>query len=96
LSSTPIQVIMVVLAMGICFGIFWVAAVGYASEAAPPGLSATAQALMGAGMTGLGWSLGSVAAGYLWDNINGHAIFFFSAVMAVLAALIFRLGSRAV
>jgi PPP family 3-phenylpropionic acid transporter len=94
LSQTPTQVIVVVLGSGISYGIFWVAAVGYASEAAPPGLSATAQALMGAALIGLGWSLGSVMAGYLWDNLNGHAVFFFAALMAVLATLIFWQGSR--
>jgi MFS family permease len=94
LSTTPTQVILTVLGTGVCFGIFWVAAVGYASDAAPPGLSATAQALVGAGMTGLGWSIGSVISGYLWDNLGGQAIFFFSATVALLALLIFWLGSR--
>ena len=94
LSHTPTLVIISVLGSGICFGTFWVAAVGYVSEAAPPGLSATAQALMGAAMVGLGWSLGSVTAGYLWDNLNGHAVFFFAALAAVLGTLIFWLGSR--
>jgi len=93
LSTTPTQVIFVVLGNGICFGIYWVAAVGYASYAAPPGLSATAQALVGAGFSGLGWSLGSVAAGNLWDLFGGHMVFFFSASMAMLAMLIFWLGS---
>jgi MFS family permease len=96
LGTTPTQIIMVVLGAGICFGIFWVAAVGYASDAAPPGLSATAQALMGAGMVGLGWSIGSVISGYLWDNLSGHAIFFFAAMMALLALLVFWLGSKEV
>jgi len=94
LSTTPTQVIFVVLGNGICFGIYWVAAVGYASYAAPPGLSATAQALVGAGFSGLGWSLGSVAAGNLWDLFGGHMVFFFSASMAMLAMLIFWLGSN--
>jgi PPP family 3-phenylpropionic acid transporter len=93
LSSTPILAIISVLGMGISFGIFWMAAVGYASSAAPPGLSATAQTLMGAALLGLGWSLGSVVAGYLWD-INPHVVFFFAASMAVLAAGVFGLGSR--
>ena len=78
--------------MGICFGVFWVAVVGYASEAAPQGLNATAQSLMGAAMSGLGWSLGSVCAGYLWDLANGHVVFFFAALMAILALIIFSLG----
>lgn len=93
-SPTAIWLILFSPGMGACFGFFWVAAVGYASEAAPPGLSATAQALMGAAMSGLGWSLGSVIAGYLWDNTNGHIVFFFSAAMAVLGLLVFWLGSR--
>lgn len=94
LSPTPIQVIITVLAMGICFGSFLQAAVNYASEAAPPGVSATAQALMGAAQSGLGWSLGSVATGYLWDTLGGHTVFFFAGGMVILATLIFWLGSR--
>ena len=94
LSTTPTQMIFIVLGNGVCFGIYWVAAVGYASYAAPPGLSATAQALMGAGFSGLGWSLGSVVAGNLWDIFGGHMVFFFSASMAMLALLIFWLGSK--
>jgi PPP family 3-phenylpropionic acid transporter len=94
LSPTATWLILFAPGMGTCFGFFWVAAVGYASEAAPPGLSATAQALMGAAMSGLGWSLGSVVAGYLWDNTNGHVVFFFAAAMAVLGLLSFWLGSR--
>jgi MFS family permease len=94
MSATPTQFILVVLGNGICFGIFWVAIVGYASSAAPPGLSATAQAVMAAALTGLGWSMGSVISGYLWDNFSGHAIFFFAAAMALAALLIFWIGSR--
>jgi PPP family 3-phenylpropionic acid transporter len=93
-STTPTQVIFVVLGNGICFGIYWVAAVGYASQAAPPGLSATAQALLGAGFSGLGWSLGSMVAGNLWDYSGGQMVFLFSAAMALLAVLIFWLGSN--
>jgi PPP family 3-phenylpropionic acid transporter len=95
LSLTATLVIILLPGVGISFGFFWIAAVGYASESAPPGLSATAQALMGAAMSGLGWSLGSVVAGYLWDNASGHAVFFFAAVMALLATLIFWLSNRA-
>lgn len=94
LVSTPTLIIAVLPGLGICYGFFWVAAVGYASSAAPPGLSATAQALMGAAMSGLGWSLGSVAAGYLWDRTDGHMVFFFTAFVALLAALIFWWGQR--
>jgi MFS family permease len=93
LAPTPALVISVLPGMGLCFGLFWVAAVGYASEAAPPGLSATAQALMGAAQSGLGWSLGSVIAGYLWDQTNGHVVLFFAATTVLLATLIFWWGN---
>jgi MFS family permease len=94
LAPTPTLIIAVLPGIGICFGFFWVAAVGYASQAAPPGLSATAQALMGAVQSGLGWSIGSVIAGYLWDQTNGHIVFFFAAFTMLLATLIFWLGNR--
>lgn len=94
LAPTPTLVIMALAGNGVCFGFFWVAAVGYASEAAPPGLSATAQALMGAAQSGLGWSLGSVLAGYLWDLTNGHWVLFFSALCVALGAVIFWWGNR--
>ncbi len=95
LAPTPTLIIAAIPGTGACFGFFWVAAVGYASEAAPPGLSATAQVLMGAAQSGLGWSLGSVMAGYLWDQTNGHIVLSFAAVCMALAALIFWLGNRA-
>ncbi|MBN1430050.1 MAG: MFS transporter [Anaerolineae bacterium] len=94
LSPTPALAIVAVLGIGVCYGIFWMSAVDYVSSVAPPGLGATAQTLFGAAMLGLGWSIGSVVAGYLWDVISPHAIFFFAAGTATLAALVFGMGSR--
>lgn len=94
LAQTPLLILAVVPGSGLCFGFFWVAAVGYASETAPPGLSATAQTLMGAAQSGLGWALGSVVAGYLWDLTDGHVVLFFAAATVGLAALIFWAGNR--
>jgi PPP family 3-phenylpropionic acid transporter len=94
LAPTPSLVIIILPGMGLCFGFFWVSAVSYVSESAPPGLGATAQALSGAVQSGLGWSLGSVVAGYLWDHTNGHVVFFFAASVFFLAMLIFWLGNR--
>lgn len=94
LAPTPALIIIVLPGMGLCFGFFWVAVVSYVSESAPPGLSATAQALSGAAQSGLGWSLGSIVAGYLWDRTNGHVVFFFAASVFFLAMLIFWVGNR--
>ena len=93
-STSATMVIIVVSGLGLCFGFFWIAAVGFASDSAPAGLSATAQALMGAALTGLGWSIGSVIAGYLWDLAGGEAVYFFAASAAFLAAVIFSIGNR--
>jgi hypothetical protein len=49
---------------------------------------------MGAAQSGLGWALGSVVAGYLWDLANGHVVLFFAAATMALAALIFWMGNR--
>ncbi|MBN1310113.1 MAG: MFS transporter [Anaerolineae bacterium] len=94
LSPTPILIVVCTFGIGICFAIFWVSTVGYVSSIAPPGLGATAQALMGAAFGGLGQSLGSVVAGYLWDGVGGKAVFLFAAFCALLAALIFGVGGR--
>jgi PPP family 3-phenylpropionic acid transporter len=94
LSQTPTLAILSVLGIGICYGIFWVSAVDYVSSVAPPGLGATAQTLFGAALLGLGWSIGSVAAGYLWDTISPHAVFIFAAATAGAAAIVFGVGSR--
>jgi MFS transporter, PPP family, 3-phenylpropionic acid transporter len=80
--------------IGMCYGMLWVAAVNHANEAAPPGLSATAQALVGAAQSGIGWGLGSIMSGYLWDGFGGEAVFVAAALSAVVAGLLFWLGHR--
>ncbi len=94
LATTPSQLMVGAFLSGLCYGTFWVAAVSYASEAAPPGLSATAQALVGAAQAGVGWSLGAVVAGYLWDAAGGAGVFAAAAVASVLASLLFAWGER--
>ncbi len=92
LAGSPLLVIILVLAVGVCFGTYWVAVVGYAAESAPSGLQATTQAMVGVASNGFGWSLGSVVSGYLWDHIGGNAVFFFAALCTATAAVIFWKG----
>jgi MFS transporter, PPP family, 3-phenylpropionic acid transporter len=92
----PMQVVMGSFMTGLCYGTVWVAAVNYAGQAAPPGLSATAQALVGAVQAGIGWSIGAVLAGYLWDGLGGPAVFFAAAIATTLAIILFWIGDRAV
>jgi MFS family permease len=94
LAQTPVQLTLCAAANGICYGTLWAAAVNYAGESAPPGLSATAQALVGAAQSGVGWSLGSVLAGYLWDAAGGPVVFVLASGAALLAGLLFWIGNR--
>ncbi len=92
--QSPWQGLAVAALVGACYGTVWVAAVNYAGQSAPPGLSATAQALVGAANSGVGWGVGSVIAGYLWDAQGGSAVFLSSAVATTFAVLLFMWGTR--
>jgi PPP family 3-phenylpropionic acid transporter len=93
-APTPAAVIGGVMLVGLGFGTFWVAAVGFASERAPAGMGATAQATLGAAQSGLGWGLGAILAGYVWDWAGGSAVLWTSAGLALAALVIFRAGLR--
>ncbi len=93
-APTPAAVIGGVMLVGLGFGTFWVAAVGFASERAPAGMGATAQATLGAAQAGLGWGLGAILAGYVWDWAGGSAVLWTSAGLALAALIIFRAGLR--
>lgn len=93
-ATSPIYLILNVLIISSSFACYWVSVVNYASETAPEGLSATAQALLGAVQSGLGWSIGSVVAGYLWDSSGATTVYLFSASAVTVAALCFWWGNR--
>ena len=93
-ANSPLMLLLCAAANGVCYGTLWAAAVNYAGEAAPLGLSATAQALVGAAQSGVGWSIGSVVAGYLWDASGGSTVFVMASVAALLAGVLFWVGNR--
>jgi MFS family permease len=94
LAATPLQFLWVLPLNGISYGIFWVAVVGYAAEAAPPGLTATSQGLVGAVQGGIGWGIGALLAGYLWDGLGGSAVFAMAAIAVTAATFVFVWGNR--
>ena len=63
------------MAHGASYALLLVAAVSQADELAPPGLGATSQGIVAAAQTGLGWGLGSLAAGALFDRIGAPKTF---------------------
>lgn len=62
----------------------------------PTGLSATAQALVVAANSGLGWAVGAVLTGYVWDVAGGSAVFALACAAALAAGVLFWAGSRRV
>ncbi len=95
LANTPLQFLLVLPLNGISYGIFWVAVVGYAAEIAPPGLNATSQGVISAAQSGVGWGIGALLAGYLWDGFGGSTVFAVAAAALVLAIVAFGWGNRA-
>lgn len=91
---SPWAAISAAVLVGIGYGFFWVAVVGYASESAPVGMRSTAQAIVGAAQGGLGWGLGALWAGFLWDWGGGATVFWSSAVIVTIGLLLFRSGLR--
>lgn len=94
LAQTPLQLMAAMPLVGVAFSLFWVAAVAYAADAAPPGMGATSQSLVGAAQAGVGPMLGAVLAGYLWDWQGGPAVFLMGVGATYAGLLLFWLGSR--
>lgn len=95
LAATPSLIMVVMVAIGFSGGAFWMAVVAYANESAPPGLRATGQSLMGAAQGGLGWALGSITGGLMWDNFGGTVVLVVAGLSMFVGATVFGVGQRA-
>lgn len=89
LATTPTLILLAVPLLGVLYGGFWMAVVTYAAQAAPSGMRATGQALIGAAQAGLGWALGSVIGGVLWQGFGGAAVLWAAAALMLSAALVY-------
>lgn len=94
LATAPIWILVASPLLGLLYAGFWMAVVTYASKSAPLGMRATGQALVGAAQGGLGWALGSIVGGMLWDGFGGSAVLFAAAGAMVAAAAVYAIGHR--
>jgi len=94
LAGSPFLIMVAMVTIGFSGGAFWMAVVAYANETAPPGLQATGQSLVGAAQGGLGWALGSITGGLLWDNLGGTVVLMVAGLSMFVGALVFSLGQR--
>jgi PPP family 3-phenylpropionic acid transporter len=79
------------LLTGLTFPALWVAGVSYASENAPAGLNATAQAVFGTMIFGFGAAAGGFIGGILLENLGGQMMYaiFGTMVLVMLAVYVF-------
>lgn len=96
LASTPAVVLLAMAMLGFFSGAYWSNVVVYANESAPPQLRATGQSLVGAAQAGLGWAIGGISSGILWDLFGGTVVLLAGAVSLVIGAIIFINGQRPV
>ena len=94
LSTQPWHFLVIIGFIGIFFAAYWMALVPFANDAVPAGLRATGQSLVGAAQGGLGWALGSVVSGVIWDSLGGSWVFYTAALSMALAAAVFWSGQR--
>jgi PPP family 3-phenylpropionic acid transporter len=79
---------------GFTFAALWVAGVSYINENAPPGLSATTQAVFGAAVFGFGAAGGGFIGGILLEQVGGAAMFAFFGFTTLLMLIVYTLLER--
>ena len=80
---------------GLTFPALWVAGVSYSNDNAPPGLSATTQAVFGAMIFGFGAATGGFLGGILLENLGGQMMYaIFGAVTLVMLVIYVFLEPR--
>ncbi|EDW91966.1 major facilitator superfamily domain-containing protein 6 [Drosophila yakuba] len=82
---------------GITYALCYTCIVAYASAVAPPGTSATVQGLMAGMDDGLGFSIGSLIGGLMFNSLGGRESFKYFAIAAIctcVAHIVIRPTSR--
>ncbi|HEX9013308.1 MAG TPA: major facilitator superfamily domain-containing protein 6 [Anaerolineaceae bacterium] len=91
LMPSPEWALAIGLMHGVTFGMFWVSAVVYMSELAPPSLRTTNQTLLWALMNFAG-VIGSPVSGWIFDHIGPAQLFRLYALLALLALAVLLVG----
>ncbi len=93
-AGSPVFIIVIQLTHGFTFPALWLAGVKYAADNAPPGLSATAQGLLGAMMWGVGASVGGLLGGVLIEWVGPAAMFGVTGLLVLAGLGIFLMVDR--
>lgn len=92
ITGSPVLIMAVQLLHGPSYGTMWAAAVDRADRIAPPGLGATAQALLAATYLGLGLAVGSLGGGYLYQTLGVRPTFGWMGVVVMIGTAACTLG----
>ncbi len=81
---------------GLTFSAMWIAGVSYANRAAPPGMGATAQGVLGGISMGLAGATGAMLGGYGYATVGPASTFGVAATMVAAGLIFFAVvGQRA-
>ena len=92
----PWLILVIQFLHGATFSSILVSGVSYASEIAPPGMSATAQGLFSSVLMGLGASAGALLGGVLFESLGGAGMYFWIGVLVLFSLGVFLLAERRV
>ncbi len=92
LARDPALILVLQLLHGPTFSATWAAGVNYASEIAPPGLGASAQALFGTVLFALAGIVGAFAGGQVFQQWGPAVLFQGAALLALCGGLVFFSG----
>ena len=93
--SLPWLVLPVQVLHGFSFALIWITAVEYARKIAPPGMGATAQGILNSVNFGIASAVGSLAGGYLYQQVGPFLMFRWAGLWVLLGvALLANVNSR--
>lgn len=88
-ATSPTLILLVAPLLGVLYAAYWMSVVNFAAQSAPTGMRATGQAIVGAAQGGLGWAMGSVIGGVLWQGFGGAVVLWAAAAIMLAATLIY-------
>lgn len=89
---SPVWALPINAVFGAAYGLYWISAVSYTNQIAPPGLRTTTQSLL-TSTTSLATMIGAFVSGWLFDTVGPDGLFL-TLAGCCLSAFIILVGGR--